>query len=261
MTRPYALAIIALGSAGLGSSACVTKSDIQQIQTDIALSKAELGRRDSVRAAQLNDVLRMQQTLYDSLMSTNRSVSRLRGDLSNDLYNIQQQLSEIQELTGQSQRRLSEIRTQLEAREAQIQATPAPADTATPIAGGTASADQMYKESLDQLNAGRKGTARAGFQEMLRLYPASERAPDALYFLGHSFVSEAPDSAAFYYQQVVDRYATTSQAASSLYNLGLLADRDNNRTKAKELYGRVVKEYPKSPEAALAGDKLKAPRP
>ena len=35
-----------------------------------------------------------------------------------------------------------------------------------------------------------------GLREMLRQYPTSERAPDALYFIGQSFASENPDSAA-----------------------------------------------------------------
>ena len=39
----------------------------------------------------------------------------VKGDLATDLYNIQQQLVQLQELTGQSQQRLSELRTQLEA--------------------------------------------------------------------------------------------------------------------------------------------------
>jgi hypothetical protein len=43
-------------------------------------------------------------------------VSQLKGDLSTDLYNLQQQLVQLPELTGQSQQRLTELRTRLEAR-------------------------------------------------------------------------------------------------------------------------------------------------
>src|SRR5215210_6384545 len=129
---------------GLGLVGCVTKSDIQRVQDDVALFKAETARRDSARAAQLTELIRVQQRVMDSLTSSRRAVGQLRGDLASDLYNIQQQLVQLQELTGQSQQRLSELRTQLEARGEQI-ASNAPGDTTRPAGGASsaASADQM----------------------------------------------------------------------------------------------------------------------
>jgi tol-pal system protein YbgF len=250
------LAPALLLGAGVG---CVSKSDVQAVQGDVALFKAESARRDSARAAQLASVIELQQRIMDSLSASRRAISQLKGDLGTDLYNIQQQLVQLQELTGQSQQRLSELRTQVEARGAQIQgATPAPGDTAQPQSATAASADQMYEASLAQLRRGSASTARLGLREMLRVYPTSARAPDALYFIGQSFASENPDSAAQYYGQVVEKYPTSPRAASALYNLGLLAERRKDNAKAKDAYQRVIKQYPQSDEAALARDRLKA---
>ncbi len=239
-----------------GLSGCVTKGDVQQVQDDIALFKAESARRDSARAAQLTQVIQLQQRVMDSLTTSRKAVSQLRGDLASDLYNIQQQLVQLQELTGQSQQRLSELRTQLEARGEQISST-APGDTATPAAAA-ASADQMYEASLAQLRRGSTSTARQGLREMLRTYPTSARAGDALYFIGQSFAAESPDSAAAYYEQVVQKHPSSSRAGSALYNLGLVAERRKETRKAREAYQRVVQKYPQSDEAALARDRLKA---
>jgi tol-pal system protein YbgF len=235
----------------------VTKGDVQRVQDDVALFKAESARRDSARAAQLGDVIRVQQRIMDSLTTSRKAVGQLRGDLASDLYNIQQQLVQLQELTGQSQQRLSELRTQLEARGEQI-ATSSSSDTAKPGAASAASADQMYEASLAQLRRGSTSTARLGLREMLRLYPTSERAGDALYFIGQSYAAESPDSAAAYYEQVVQKYPASSRAGSALYNLGLLAERRKDTKKAKDAYQRVVQKYPQSDEAALARDRLKA---
>ena len=247
--------------AGAGLGGCVSKGDVQMVQGEVALLKAEMARRDSARAAQLNDVIQMQRQVMDSLTSTRRSVAQVRGDLSTDLYNVQQQLLQLQELTGQSQQRLTELRTRLEARGAQIETAP-PAvagDTARPLAGeGNASADQMYEASLAQLRRGSLSTARLGLREMLRQHPTSERAPDALYFIGQSFAAENPDSAAAYYRQVVDNHPTSPRAASALYNLGLLAERRKDNAGARDAYQRVTQKYPQSDEAALARDRLKA---
>ena len=247
-----------------GLPGCVSKSDVQLVQGEVALLRAETMRRDSTRAAQLGEVLQIQRQIMDSLTSSRRAVGQLKGDISSDLYNIQQQLVQLQELTGQSQQRLSELRTQLEARGAQIETTaptggaPAPGDTAQPAGGTSASADQMYEASLAQLRRGSTSTARLGLREMLRQYPTSQRTPDALYFIGQSYAAENPDSAAAYYTQVVDRFATSARAPSALYNLGLLAERRKDSAKAKDAYQRVVQKYPQSDEAALARDRLKA---
>jgi tol-pal system protein YbgF len=238
-------------------AACVSKGDVQRVQDDVALFKAETARRDSARASQLNEVIRAQQRILDSLTTSRKAVGQLRGDLASDLYNIQQQLVQLQELTGQSQQRLSELRTQLEARGEQIAAT-APGDTSKPGASSAASADQMYEASLAQLRRGSTSTARLGLREMLRVYPTSERAGDALYFIGQSFAAENPDSASAYYEQVVQRYPNSSRAGSALYNLGLLAERRKQTSKARDAYQRVVQKYPQSDEAALARDRLKA---
>jgi tol-pal system protein YbgF len=247
-----------------GLPGCVSKGDVQLVQGEVALLRAETMRRDSTRAAQLGEVLQIQRQIMDSLTASRRAVGQLKGDISSDLYNIQQQLVQLQELTGQSQQRLSELRTQLEARGAQIETTappsgaPAPGDTAQPAGGAAASADQMYEASLAQLRRGSTSTARLGLREMLRNYPTSPRVPDALYFVGQSYAAENPDSAAAYYTQVVDRYPTSARAPSALYNLGLLAERRKDSAKAKEAYQRVVQKFPQSDEAALARDRLKA---
>jgi len=233
------------------------KSDVQQVQTDLALFKAEVGRRDSARAVQLAEVIRMQRTILDSLQVSGRAVGRLKGDLSTDLYNIQQQLAQLQALTGQSQSRLTDLQRQLEARKAEMQATQ-PTDTATAASNNTASAGEMYEASLKQLQRGSAGTARLGLQEMLRVYPSNERAPDALYFIGQTFAVEHPDSAAAYYQQVIDRYPTSGRAPTALYNLGMLAERAKDNAKARQAYQQVVDKYKDSPEADLASERLKA---
>jgi tol-pal system protein YbgF len=265
--RTVILAVALGAAAGLGG--CVSKGDLQLVQGEVALLRAETLRRDSTRAAQLTEVIQMQRQIMDSLANTRRTVAQVKGDVSQDLYNIQQQLVQLQELTGQSQQRLTELRTQLEARGAEIGATGTTPSEGTGGPGGapdtgrtagsapTASADQMYEASIAQLRRGSTATARIGFRRLLQTYPTSERVPDAVYFLGQSFAAENPDSAAAYYRQVLDRYPKSPRAAAALYNLGLLAERRKDTAAARDAYQRVIRQYPQSNEAALARDRLK----
>jgi tol-pal system protein YbgF len=251
----------------LGLAACASPSDVRGVQNEVALLRAESARQDSARAARLSEIIRLQQRIMDSL---GLAVRTLKGDTQQDLYNIQQQLVQLQELTGQSQQRLTELRTQLEARGAEISASGTgaapgagapPGDTARSAGGApptpSASADQMYEASVAQLRRGSTATARTGLRQLLQSYPTSERVPDALYFLGQSFAAESPDSAATYYRQVLERYPQSPRASAALYNLGLLAERRKDTAGAKDAYQRVIRQYPQSNEAALARDRLR----
>ncbi|MEP6572126.1 MAG: tetratricopeptide repeat protein [Gemmatimonadota bacterium] len=267
-TVGFILASLALGG-------CASKGDLRRVEDQLVLSRAERMRSDSARAAQLTEVLAMQRRILDSLGSTERNVraavqsslQSFKGDFTSDLYNIQQQLVQVQALTGQSQQRLTELRTQLEARSEQLHATPtAPADTArasgatsSAPAANNPSADQVYEASLQQLRRGSPETARSGFREFLKTYSSDQRVPDVVYFIGESFAADQPDSAALYYAQVIQTAPTSPRAATSLYKLGLLADRRKDADSARTYFQRVVKEYPKSDEAALARDRLKSP--
>jgi tol-pal system protein YbgF len=263
--RPLVAGVVLVALGG-----CASKGDLRRVEEQLVLQRQETLRADSARAAELAQVLGLQRQIMDSLESTNhalagvgRQLQALRGDFANDLISVQQQLVQIQALTGQSQQRLTELQTQIEARSEQAAATAAPADTAAPAAApspsGGPSAEQIYSASLQQLRRGSPGTARLGFRELLRQYPQHERVPDAMYFLGETFAAEAPDSAAAYYAKVVADFPQSPRAASSLYKLGLLAERRRDFEAARGYFTRVVRDHPRSDEAALARDRLKTP--
>lgn len=219
MNRPRAALALALALGG-----CATRSDVRRLEDEVLLMRAEQVRRDSAQGAALGALSALTQRTADSIGAIRAQVAQIKGDLSGDLYSIAQQLVQVQELTGQSQQRLTEFRTQLEARGEQIaepapaQAGAAPAGTpaatpptalaATDTSGGTA-ADQIYQASLNQLRRGSVNTARTGFRELMRRFPQSTRAADAVYYIGESFAADQPDSARVYYDQVVARYATS----------------------------------------------------
>jgi tol-pal system protein YbgF len=255
---------------------CATRGDVRRLEDAVLLMRAESIRRDSTHMAELRQLSTLASATNDSLATIRAQVAQIKGDLSGELYAIAQQLVQVQELTGQSQQRLTELRTQLEARGEQIAETPAPAPGGTPAnpTAGTPgapvstanptdstagpSADQIYQASLQQLRRGSVNTARTGFRELLRRHPQSVRAPDATYFIGESYAAEQPDSAQRYYLQVTERYATSPRAATAFYKLGLLSENRRDVAMARTYYNRVVQGYATSDEAALARDRLRS---
>lgn len=210
-------------------------------------------QRAAAQAAQLSEIIALQQRANDSLVAVENSLRAFRGETLGQLYDVQKQLLQVQELAGQSTRRLNELRGDLDARGQQLSGAAAAGG-----APGNPSAIQMYEASLQQLRRGSPGTARAGFRQFLTQYPDAAEAPDALYFIGESFTTEAPDSAAAYYAQVAERYPTSARAASALYRLGSMAEAARDTSAARGYYQQVVAKFPTSNEAALARDRLRA---
>jgi len=254
-------------------AACATKGQVKLLETEVRSMRIETGRRDSIRAANLASVIALQQRILDSLVAGREALRTLDVRFQGDITDIQRQLLQIQELTGQSQRRLSELKAQVDARAEQAQASgvvppapPSPTDTTnrmptTPAAPPTVSADQMYQGARQQLNRGAVGTARRGFQDFLRSYPTHELAPDALFYIGESFSVESADSAVAYWTRVVSQYPKAGKASTALYKMGRIEEVRNNRAAAKGYYDRLLKEYPRSDEADLAREQLKNLRP
>jgi tol-pal system protein YbgF len=172
------------------------------------------------------------------------------------------QLLQIQELSGQSQRRLQELRASLETRtEAMNAPVPAPSagDSARPASGpGPA---QLFQVAFDQMQRGSFGSARSGFQDLLNRYPTFEDAPTAQLFIGQSLAEEKNVTAAdSVYQLVVSKYPQSKAASTALYKyaLSLVAQKKNPAARAS--LNRILKDYPNSDEASLARDLLRTVR-
>jgi tol-pal system protein YbgF len=187
----------------------------------------------------------------------------MQASLATDHYEMGRQILQIQELSGQSQRRLQELRASLE-EQRQTATAPVPivrdsgGAAAGPAAGGPGPA-QLFQTSLDQLRRGSATVARSGFEELLRAYPKSEDAPEAMIYIAETYAAERNQVAAdSVYDLVVQRYPTSPKAATALYKHALSLKAAGRTTAARAAFDRIVKEYPRSDEAALAREQLRS---
>ncbi len=252
-----------LAATAVALSACALKGDVRRVEQQVSQLRTETARADSARAVVLDQILAFQQRFLDSLVVLQRRLAALQGDMRTDMTDVQRQLVQIQELTGQSQQRLTEMRAQLDVRLRQdmVPGVGFGPDTAARRArGGRAlGARQLYDLSLQQLRRGSPQTARAGLVKLLSDFPADPLAADAQFFVGESWADSQPDSAAAVYEQVVRTYPDSRHAPTALYRLGLLAERRGDLRAAEAYYQRVIAGYPRSEEAQLARTKLSTP--
>jgi tol-pal system protein YbgF len=243
--------------AALVLAGCLaSKTDIALLQTDLQTMRAESARGDSARRAQIDQVLAQLTRANDSVRAISTRLAKLQGDVSNDHYQMTREIIQLQELSGQSTRRLQELRGALEERAPAAAAQPAPGDSAR--AAAAPGPGQLFQSSLDQLRRGSVGVARSGFEELLRTYPTYEDAPEAMVYIAETYAAERNQVAAdSVYGLVVQRYPRSPKAATALYKRALILKSAGQNAAARAALERIVREYPRSDEAALAREQLR----
>lgn len=266
--------------AFLATGACVaTRNDVRILQQDLAVMRAEAAQRDSARARRLEEMLATLTRSNDSVSALSRRLVAFQGDALGDTKKIQEMLIQVQELTGQSQRVIRELRADLE-QQAEQGAMPAAGTTTPPGTAGAAGATppagapatgaapaagpgptQLYEQATAQLRRGSNGAARAGFQELLARYPQSDLAADAQYWIGETYAAERKvaeaDSA---YRLVATNWPNAPRTAAALYKLGLSLERQGKRAEARAAFDDIVQRFPRSDEAELARERLRGAR-
>jgi tol-pal system protein YbgF len=247
-------------AALLVTGCLASKSDVVLLQSELRSMRDFSARADTARASQIDQVLAQVMRANDSVRAVSARLAKLQGDVANDHYEMGRQILQIQELTGQSQRRLQELRASLEERSQSATAgvPPASGDSAhAPVPAGPGPA-QLFQSSLDQLRRGSPGVARSGFEELLRTYPASEDAPEAMVYIAETYAAERNQVAAdSVYGLVVQRFPKSPKAATALYKRALSLKAAGQIAAARTSFDRIVKDYPRSDEAALAREQLR----
>lgn len=243
-------------------SACALKGDVRRVEMEVQQLRAEVARADTARTNFLDlavqQLIALHRQVLDSLEAQDRRFTLFRGAMRSDMTEVQRQLVQIQELTGQSQARLAELQRRLNERERQPVATGAQgSDSAAATApAGAPSPQEIYDVAIQQLNRGSTQTARTAFRLLLDQYPNHELAQDALFHVGETWEGTDADSATAAYELLVQRYRNSPRAPTALYRLGLIAERAGDIDKARVYYERVVTGYPRSDAAELARAKL-----
>lgn len=268
-----------LAAMGLMSlSACVaTKQDVLLLQTDLKSMRAEYAYRDSVRRVQFDSAIRMMIMLNDSLRAVKGELVSFQGNVMGDLFKVRDGLIEIRSLTGQSQSRIIELRSELEQRNAAMLAAPAVAPVAAPSSvkpGDSTSAaasttgvpapgpNQLYTMALDQLRRGSTSAARAGFSDFLAQYPQHERAGDAQYYIAETLERDGRGAdAEAGYLSVYTRFPRSEKAPTAMFKRATLLRAQNKPDRARDVLDLLVKTYPRSDEADLARERLRSATP
>jgi tol-pal system protein YbgF len=245
--------------AAMAATGCMaSKSDIRLLQDEVRTLRAMQSRADSARNAQTSrqtdSLIAVNRRTQDSLRVLAQRLSSFQATVAGELFEIGKQLITIQELAGMSSKQIMGLRSSMDER-AQSMAPPASDSAAAPPAPTAAN---LFTASFDQLRRGSYGSARAGFEELLRRYPEFEEASAAQLYIGQSYADEKRTAEAdSVYALVITRYRTSKDAPTALYKYGLSQLSQGKTAQARTALQRVMREYPSSTEAELARERLR----
>lgn len=262
-----------VAAAALAASACfATRNDVRTLQGDLAVMRAENARGDSIHRAELQKAAAAVAAVGDSVRAVNAyvarfstDVARFQGDLSVTMHTFGQQLLTIQELLGQTQKNMQNVRAEIERQQADLATAAQPSTTpgapAAPAAATQTGPAQLFQIGNQMMERGSYPAARDAFLELLAQYPNDTNAGEAEYGIAHSYDLEGQATPAdSVYAIVVDKYPKTTHASAALYKRALLASAAGQAAKAQAMFKQLVAKYPNSPEAQSATDHIKKPK-
>jgi len=117
---------------------------------------------------------------------------------------------------------------------------------------------KLYDASYLDITKGNYDLALAGFNEFIKRFPANDLTDNAQYWIGQGYYAQKKYNLALpEFEKVLEKYPGKDKEPASLYKIGLCHQELGDKTKARKYWQMLIKKYPKSPEAALAKDKLK----
>ena len=127
----------------------------------------------------------------------------------------------------------------------------------TPRKGKTLSRNELYqtaKRSFDQADF---DEARRTFKQYLKLYPKSEHADNAQFWIGESYFQEKwYEKALIEYQNVIENYPKGNKITAAYLKQGMAFNKIGDNSNARLVLKELVKKFPYSNEAKIAKKQL-----
>ncbi|MDQ6769783.1 MAG: tol-pal system protein YbgF [Gemmatimonadota bacterium] len=266
MTKPGSLVVVAI-PLFLGGCFFATKQDIDKLQQDIAVARVSSSAADSVQRTQLIEVSRLVRTLNDSIATLSKRMAAMRTASEGEMTAMRENISQLQDLSGQSEQRLRDVRAALEEKSRQQEQGSAAALPGDSAGGNTVSPTtgpgplQLLQAGRDQLLKGGNASARSAFNELITKYPKSEYVPEAMFYTAQAYAAERNLSAAdAEYSALIAKYPRSPRVPTAMYKRALQLQAAKKNAEAKKLYQDIIKRFPRSDEAALADERLQSIR-
>lgn len=253
-------------AAAFAAAGCVSTSDFERAQDQIAELQAELANvkrtASSKEEVQGVNVRIAEQT--ETLLRSNAILVAKVAEIEERIQNTQGSGEQTTYRLDQLAQQLTQVRSDLENVRAQLAAGPAanaPSSSevtvpSTPVATGNPM--ETYQAAYRDYQRSNFDLAIEGFRDFIETNPNSDLADNAAYWIGESLFSQKKyRDAIAQFDTVVTRYPRSDKVPGALLKKGYAYISVGERAQGVVQLQYVVHEHPSSPEAALAKQRLR----
>ena len=268
-----------IGATTLLLAGCISSTDFEKLQTqvnDLQDEITELKKQSSSK----EDVQKLNATIADKteqLIKSNAAMTVKVGDLDDKLQNLQGSVEQtnyrvdrlVQQL-GQTQKDVTDLQN-MAARSAPLPGTTlgtvpgtnpgTGTDVTVTPSTATPSEDPavVYQAAYKDYQRGNFDLAIDGFRDFAKNNPNSDLTDNAQYWVGESLFSQKKYSEAIeQFNKVISSFPKSEKIPSALLKKGYAYIELGEKAQGVVQLQYVIHEHPKSPEAGLAKQKLKA---
>ena len=117
---------------------------------------------------------------------------------------------------------------------------------------------EMYDRALGHYRGNRYEEAMTGFKNFLKLYPKSDLADNAQFWIAECHRGlKKYEEAILAYQKVINGYPKGNKVPSAMLQQALTFEKINEKTPANLVFKKLVTNFPKTKEAEIARKRLK----
>jgi tol-pal system protein YbgF len=243
-----AMLVMAVLLAGLITTGCVTKRDIEGVNE--RLDNIERQNAETQRL-----VMRM-----DSVIANSADADRkLRADLSSSVDDLQQQVAKLLENYADLVQRLDALRrSQVVSRPPTSSPGAEPGPETGNASALNAACERSYDSAFILVRKGQYDKAITGFRNFLDSCPNHQAVANAYYWLGECYYSlEKYQDAVTQFDYLLKNYKNSVNGSRAMYKMARAKQELKQKAEAKQLFERLIKDYPSTLEAEQAKDRLK----
>lgn len=197
------------------------------------------------------DSLRYYTRKIDSLIAVQGNEIKL---LRTDLFIKTNELSQKFDMLNS---RLSESETQISQLYSKIGPSQRAAADSEAIAQVSPEARLIYESAYKHYIKGNYQEAIDGFLAYQQATQDGPLVDNALYWIGESHAALGQlQKAVNTFQELVNKYPKSARVPTALYRMGIIYEESKDLKTARFYYNQVIRDFPNSPEAALARNRL-----
>ena len=197
------------------------------------------------------DSLRYYTKKVDSLLvAQGTEIAQLRTDLYTKTNELSQKFDMLNSRLGESETQISQLYSKI----SPTQKAAADSETMAQVSPETR---LLYESAYKNYVKGNYPEAIEGFQAYQKASQDGPLVDNALYWIGESHAALGQlQKAVNTFQELVNKYPKSARVPTALYRMGIIYEEAKDQKSARFYYNQVIRDFPNSPEAALARSKL-----